>query len=277
MINVTKAVIPVAGRGVRMLPASSTVSKCMFPIVDKPVVHYVVEEAIDSGIDEIVLVLGSNREAIQKYFTDPALTHHQYFKNRCEIRFVIQGNPNGLGSAVKCARNEIGTVPFAVLLGDTILRANKPAISQLIQYSRSDSAAVLGVEIVEDAIVHRYGIIAGNQITDRLLSVKLLIEKPTLEKAPSNLAIAARYVLDQHIFEVLDKTTFDQNGELQLTHALQLLLESNPIHAYRIEGQRFDIGNKLDFIKTNVALALEDAENKDVFRDWMQSMLAKAD
>ncbi len=260
-----------------MLPASSTVSKCMFPVIDKPVVHYVVEEAIDSGIDEIVLVLGSNREAIQKYFTDPSLAHHQFFQSHCEIQFVIQENPNGLGSAVRCGKDAIGAVPFAVLLGDTIVRANQPAISQLIQHRQDESAAVLGVEVVDDAVIHRYGIVAGEQINERLLSVSNLIEKPTLKEAPSNLAIAARYLLDHHIFDALDKTAIDEKGELQLTHALQLLLESKSVYAYQIEGQRYDIGNKLDFIKTNVALALEDTENKDALTDWMQSLLTKAD
>jgi len=276
-MKVTKAVIPVAGRGVRMLPASSTVSKCMFPVVDKPVVHYVVEEAIHSGIDEIVLILGSNREAIQNYFTNPSLEHHQVFKNRCEFRFVVQEKPNGLGSAVRCAKDAIGSVSFAVLLGDTILHAKNPAIRQLIQNGQADSAAILGVELVEDAIVHRYGIVAGEQVTERLLSVNQLVEKPTLQEAPSNLAIAARYLLDHSIFDALDGTPFDSNGELQLTHALQRLLTNEPIDAYRIEGQRFDIGNKRDFIRTNVALALEDSESKEELRDWMHSILTKAD
>jgi len=177
-MDIKKAVIPVAGFGTRMLPASSAVSKCMFPVVDKPVIHYVVEEAIASGIEEIVLVAGHNREAILQYFTDQTKDHVQAFQKVCEIQFAIQEKPDGLGSAVYCARNLIGGSDFAVLLGDAILQAKQPVISQLMQHMHNETGAVIGVEPVAKEVVHRYGIVAGKSVSDRLISVTDLIEKP---------------------------------------------------------------------------------------------------
>ena len=273
MTTIKKAVIPVAGLGTRMLPASSAVSKCLFPVVDKPVIHYVVEEAIASGIEQIVLVVGSNREAIERYFTDHTQPHLAHLKKQCEFQFVVQEKLNGLGGAVKCARETIGHNRFAVLLGDAILQGQPPVTAQLIEQMSADTGAVIGVEHVAPELVSRYGIVAVEPLSERLFAVTDLVEKPTRENAPSSLAIAARYILDSSIFDALDATATDSRGEIQLTQALKILAQKKPVLALQFEGQRFDIGNKLDFLKTNIAFALDDPNLNLELKAWLQSML----
>ncbi|MBX2885226.1 MAG: UTP--glucose-1-phosphate uridylyltransferase [Granulosicoccus sp.] len=273
MSFIKKAVIPVAGLGTRMLPASSTVSKCMFPVVGKPVIQYVVEEAIEAGIEEIVFVVGSNRDAIERYFSDSTLSHMKLLREQCAFHFVVQEQLNGLGGAVLCARDLIGNHTFAVLLGDAIMQGRPPVISQLIEHMVADMGAVIGVEHVPPEKVSRYGIVDVNRISEKLFAVTGLVEKPTLEAAPSNLAIAARYILDAEILTLLDRTKPDAKGEIQLTHAIQSLVQTKPVHALRFSGQRFDIGNKLDFVKTNVAIALDDPNLHHELVGWLQSTL----
>lgn len=274
---VKKAVIPAAGFGTRFLPASKSQPKEMLPIVDTPVIQYVVEEAVASGITDILMIIGKGKRAIEEHFDrNFDLENELLAKNKNEelelirrvssmanVYFVWQKELNGLGDAVSYAKDHIGGEPFALLLGDTLVQSDRPVTGQLIEVFNRSHQSVVALEEVDIAKVSRYGVIAGRSIETDVFDIEDFVEKPEPENAPSNLAIAGRYVLTPDIFDCIEKTVPGKNGEIQLTDAMKLMLKSSEMRGLRFNGVRYDIGNKLDFIKTNLVFGLQRAEMRD--------------
>jgi UTP--glucose-1-phosphate uridylyltransferase len=269
-MRIRKAVIPAAGFGTRFLPATKSQPKEMLPIVDKPVIQYVVEEAVASGITDIVMVIGRGKRAIEEHFDrnfelegelaekgrTAELAAIRRVSELADIHFVWQKELKGLGDAVACARHHIGDEPFAVLLGDTLVDSPSPVTKQLVQIYERYQESVVALEEVERSKVSRYGVIAGKKMVDNIYLIEDFVEKPSVEEAPSNLAIAGRYVLTAEIFQHIAATKPGKNDEIQLTDAMRLLVSSRAMYGLRFDGHRYDIGNKLDFVKTNVTFAL---------------------
>ena len=285
---VRKAVIPAAGLGTRFLPVTKAQPKEMLPIIDTPVIQYVVQEAVDSGIEDILIISGKGKRAIEDHFDrnfeledqlsskeDQAMYHEvRRLSEMANIHFIRQKELNGLGDAIYYARHHTGSEPFALLLGDTILDSVIPATQQLIDIYEQFRGTVLGVETVPKEKVSRYGILGGKMISERVMEVHQFVEKPTLAEAPSNLAICGRYVLTPAIFAAIEKTARGKNNEIQLTDAIRLLNERESVHSYTIEGKRFDIGNKLDYIKTTVEYALKRKEFRDEILPYLKGIVA---
>ena len=281
---IKKAVIPAAGFGTRFLPATKSQPKEMLPVVDKPTIQYVVEEAVESGITDILMVIGRGKRAIEEHFDrsfelELQLEEKEKFDELLDIRrisrmadihFIWQKELNGLGDAVRYARSHVGDQPFAVLLGDTIMESDqKPVLQQLIDTHDIYGGSVVALEEVPDEKVSRYGVMDGEEISKGVFKVNTFIEKPSLEKAPSNLVIASRYILDSKIFDCLDNVFPGVNNEIQLTDALHLLLETQNIYGLQYQGKRHDIGNKLDFIKTSVLFGLKHHDISIELRKWI--------
>ncbi|WP_127531126.1 UTP--glucose-1-phosphate uridylyltransferase GalU [Paenibacillus kobensis] len=273
MKKVRKAIIPAAGLGTRFLPATKAMPKEMLPIVDKPTIQYIVEEAIASGIEDIIIVTGKGKRAIEDHFdTAFELEHNLQEKGKLdllnevrkssnvEIHYIRQKEARGLGHAVWCARNFIGDEPFAVLLGDDIVVAEVPSTKQLIEQYETTGKSVIGVQAVSIEQTDRYGIVDPIDESGRLVKVKRFVEKPPLGSAPSNLAIMGRYVLAPKIFEYLEKHELGAGGEIQLTDAIQRLNEDEGVFAYDFDGKRYDVGEKLGFITTVLEFALQNSE-----------------
>ncbi|WP_077623344.1 UTP--glucose-1-phosphate uridylyltransferase GalU [Sediminibacillus massiliensis] len=273
MKKVKKAIIPAAGLGTRFLPATKAMPKEMLPIVDKPTIQYIVEEAIASGIEDILIVTGKGKRAIEDHFDNNFELEDNLIKKekfdllektkqpgQVDIHYIRQKDAKGLGHAVWCARKFIGDDPFAVLLGDDIVQSETPGLKQLIDQYDETQSSVIGVQTVDDNETHRYGIIdpIGNE--GRRYKVNRFVEKPEPGTAPSNLAIMGRYVLTPEIFEFLDKQQIGAGGEIQLTDAIQNLNELQSVYAYDFEGKRYDVGEKLGFIKTTIEFALQNEE-----------------
>ena len=276
---IRKAVIPAAGFGTRFLPATKSQPKEMLPIVDTPTIQYVVEEAVASGIRDILMVIGKGKRAIEEHFDrNFDLEHELVAKGKAEeleairrisemanIHFVWQKELKGLGDAVLCARDHVGNEPFAVLLGDTVMDGRrKPVMRQLMDVFDRYQDSVVAVEEVDRSKVSRYGVIKGSKVADRLYLLQDFVEKPSPQDAPSNLVIASRYILTPDIFDLLEKTERGKNGEIQLTDAMCKLVRNRAMYALQFDGTRYDIGNKLDFIKTNLIFGLK---HKDMSRD----------
>ncbi|GMK41175.1 UTP--glucose-1-phosphate uridylyltransferase [Paenibacillus sp. CCS19] len=273
MKKVRKAIIPAAGLGTRFLPATKAMPKEMLPIVDKPTIQYIVEEAIASGIEDIIIVTGKGKRAIEDHFDSAFELEHNLLEkgklglleevrktSNVEIHYIRQKEARGLGHAVWCARNFIGDEPFAVLLGDDIVQSETPCTRQLIeQYERTEKS-VIGVQAVSIEQTDRYGIVDPLETDSRLVQVKKFVEKPPLGTAPSNLAIMGRYVLTPRIFEFLDRHELGAGGEIQLTDAIQKLNEEEGVYAFDFEGKRYDVGEKLGFITTVLEFALQNNE-----------------
>lgn len=273
MSRVRKAIIPAAGLGTRFLPATKAMPKEMLPIVDKPTIQYIVEEAIASGIEDIIIVTGKGKRAIEDHF-DSAFELEQNLlekgkhslleevkkSSNVDIHYIRQKEPLGLGHAVWCARNFIGNEPFAVLLGDDIVVSDVPCTRQLIQQYEEVQQAVLGVKTVSPSETYRYGIIDPLHTEGRLSSVSSMVEKPPLGSAPSNLAIMGRYILTPDVFRYLEAQHIGAGGEIQLTDALQKLNDDRGLYAYDFEGTRYDVGEKLGYILTTLDFALNNAE-----------------
>lgn len=270
---IKKAVIPAAGFGTRFLPATKSSPKEMLPIVDTPVIQYVVEEAVAAGITDIVMVIGRGKRAIEEHF-DRNFELEDALKSKgridelealravssiADIHFVWQKEMNGLGDAVYCARHHIGNEPFAVLLGDTILDSatDTPVIGQLMEVYDRYHESVVALEEVGWDRVSRYGVMDGEDIGDGVMKVKDFVEKPDREDAPSNLVIASRYLFSPEIFDCLARTKRGKNNEIQLTDAMHMLLDTKSMYGYKFSGHRYDAGNKLDYLKTNIAFALK--------------------
>ncbi len=276
MKTVKKAIIPAAGLGTRFLPATKAMPKEMLPIVDKPTIQYIIEEAIESGIEDIIIVTGKGKRAIEDHFDHNFELEDNLVKKEkwdlldkvkattnVEIHYIRQKEPKGLGHAVWCARKFIGDEPFAVLLGDDIVRAETPGLKQLIQQFEETQSSVVGVQTVADNETHRYGIIDPSTKEGRRYQVNQFVEKPAPGTAPSNLAIMGRYVLTPEIFDFLDRQEIGAGGEIQLTDAIQHINESQKVYAYDFEGKRYDVGEKNGFVKTTIDFALQNDEIKD--------------
>ncbi|WP_430494461.1 UTP--glucose-1-phosphate uridylyltransferase GalU [Rossellomorea marisflavi] len=287
MKKVRKAIIPAAGLGTRFLPATKAMPKEMLPIVDKPTIEYIVEEAIASGIEEIIIVTGKGKRAIEDHFDlAPELERNleekgkydllekvRHSSNLVNIHYIRQKEPKGLGHAVWCARNFIGDEPFAVLLGDDIVVSDTPCVKQLINQYEETGSSVIGVQTVEHNQTHRYGIIDPAASEGRRYQVKTFVEKPAAGTAPSNLAIMGRYLLTPEIFELLEDQEKGAGGEIQLTDAIQRLNESQSVYAYDFEGNRYDVGEKVGFVKTTIDFALQHEEIRDSILEYMSMIV----
>ncbi|MER2030844.1 MAG: UTP--glucose-1-phosphate uridylyltransferase GalU [Solibacillus sp.] len=273
MKKVKKAIIPAAGLGTRFLPATKAMPKEMLPIVDRPSIEYIVDEAIESGIEDIIIVTGKGKRAIEDHF-DQNFELEQHLRekekfdllekvnksSKVNIHYIRQKEPKGLGHAIWCARKFIGQEPFAVLLGDDIVQAKIPCIKQLIDQFERTKSSIIGVQQVPYEDTERYGIIDPIANENRMYRVRQFIEKPKLGTAPSELAIMGRYILTPEIFAFLERQEAGAGGEIQLTDAIQKLSEIQPVHAYNFEGKRYDVGEKLGFILTTIEFALQNEE-----------------
>ncbi|KYC88570.1 UTP--glucose-1-phosphate uridylyltransferase GalU [Heyndrickxia sporothermodurans] len=287
MKKVKKAIIPAAGLGTRFLPATKAMPKEMLPIVDKPTIQYIIEEAVASGIEDIIIVTGKGKRAIEDHFdSSPELEQNlsekgkfdlldkvQFSSNLANIHYIRQKEPKGLGHAVWCARNFIGDEPFVVLLGDDIVQSDTPCIKQLIDQYEETRSSIIGVQQVPSNETHRYGIIDPSTQIGRRYQVNNFVEKPEQGTAPSNLAIMGRYLLTPEIFDLLEAQEVGAGGEIQLTDAIQKLNETQRVFAYDFEGKRYDVGEKLGFVKTTIEFALQHEElRNDVLRFMEQSL-----
>lgn len=287
MKKVRKAIIPAAGLGTRFLPATKAMPKEMLPIVDKPTIQYIVEEAIASGIEDIIIVTGKGKRAIEDHFDfAPELEQNllekgktdlldkvRYSTNLADIHYIRQKEPKGLGHAVWCARNFIGDEPFAVLLGDDIVQSETPCLKQLINIYEETHSSVIGVQKVPMEETNRYGIIDPSQQNGRRYQVNNLVEKPAQGTAPSDLAIMGRYVLTPEIFMFLDKQQTGAGGEIQLTDAIQALNQIQRVFAYDFEGKRFDVGEKIGFVKTTIDFALQNEELREEVMEYLKEIV----
>ena len=284
--GVRKAVFPVAGLGTRFLPATKAQPKEMLPLVDKPIIQYGVEEALASGVDNIILVTGRGKNAIEDHF-DVSVELETFLESRgktellAEIRkisnlinfsYVRQGEPLGLGHAVLVTRTLVGQEPFAVILGDDVIDADPPALKQMIDVFEKVDGPVLAIEEVPREDVSAYGIIDAQEIRPGVYNIRDLVEKPPREEAPSNLAIIGRYILTPDIFPALEATAKDRTGEIQLTNGLRRLLQQRPIYGCRIKGVRHDTGNKLGFLRAVVYFALRRPDLAEPFRKYLQQI-----
>lgn len=286
-MKVRKAIIPAAGLGTRFLPATKAMPKEMLPIVDKPTIQYIVEEAIESGIEDIIIVTGKGKRAIEDHFDHSfeleqnlldkgkydLLSEVQKSSKLVDIHYIRQKEPKGLGHAIWCARKFIGNEPFAVLLGDDIVRAEKPCLKQLIEQYERYNASILGVQAVCDEDVSRYGIVEVQQIDNRFYSVRNLVEKPNREEAPSNFAILGRYILNPRIFDILSNQEPGAGGEIQLTDAIAGLNEFEAVFAYEFEGVRYDVGEKIGFIQTTIEFALQREDLRMNLLEYLTSIV----
>ncbi|MFB9279727.1 UTP--glucose-1-phosphate uridylyltransferase GalU [Cohnella cellulosilytica] len=288
MERVKKAIIPAAGLGTRFLPATKAMPKEMLPIVDKPTIQYIVEEAIESGVEDIIVVTGKGKRAIEDHF-DIAfeLEHTLEEKGKLDIlekvrkssqvnlHYIRQKEPKGLGHAVWCARNFIGDEPFAVLLGDDIVEAETPCTRQLIEQFERTGRSIIGVQTVGVDQTHRYGIVDPGERTDQLYRVNRFVEKPPQGQAPSNLAIMGRYVLTPEIFEYLGRHERGAGGEIQLTDAIQKLNEAQGVYAYDFQGIRYDVGEKIGFIMTTINFALRNQELRHILMTELEEIMER--
>lgn len=286
-MTIRKAIIPAAGLGTRFLPATKAMPKEMLPIVDKPTIQYIVEEAIESGIEDIIIVTGKGKRAIEDHFDHSfeleqnllekgkieLLEAVQKSSKMADIHYIRQKEPKGLGHAVWCARKFIGNEPFAVLLGDDIVQADKPCLKQMMEVYDKHGGSIIGVQPVEDHEVDRYGIVDAKQLHNRLYEILDLVEKPNIERAPSNLAIMGRYILSPSIFTKLDAQETGAGGEIQLTDAISKMTQEEAVYAYHFEGTRYDVGEKLGFIKTTIEFALQRDDLKRDLLDYFEELV----
>ena len=287
MSRVKKAIIPAAGLGTRFLPATKAQPKEMLPIVDKPTLQYIVEEAIDSGIEEILVITGRNKKSLEDHFDKSVeleleleksgkqemLDMVRHISDMVNIQYIRQKEPRGLGHAVLCAKSFIGNEPFAVILGDDIVDSEKPCLKQLIDIYNEYNTTILGVQQVKREDVNKYGIVNGKQIDEKLHLIKDLVEKPDIENAPSNIAILGRYILKPEIFDVLENQKPGKNNEIQLTDALKTLSETQAMYAYEFDGKRYDVGEKFGFLQATVEFALKNKELEEQFLNYLKNLV----
>lgn len=288
-MKVRKAIIPAAGLGTRFLPATKAQPKEMLPIVDKPTIQYIVEEAIESGITEIIIVTGRGKRAIEDHFDKSYELEHELQKkgdldllnivkdisNLVNIHYIRQKEPLGLGHAIYCAKTFIGDEPFAVLLGDDIVDSEVPCLKQLIEVYDKYESTIVGVQHVPFEEVSKYGIVDCQKVGEREYKVTDMVEKPEKNKAPSNIAILGRYIITPNIFNILEKTTPGKGGEIQLTDALKMMIADKSIYAYDFIGKRYDVGNKIGFLQATVEFALKRDELKEEFMTYLKEIVTK--
>lgn len=289
MKKVTKAVIPAAGLGTRFLPATKATPKEMLPIVDTPTLQFIIEEVIHSGIEDILIITGRGKKAIEDHFDKSyeleceleksgkyeMLQKVQEISRMCNLHYVRQHEARGLGDAIYCAKSFVGDQPFAVLLGDDIVDAQPPCLSQMLGIYEKYGASVLGVQTVPETDVSKYGIIAGKQISERVYKVDRMVEKPKVEEAPSRVAVLGRYIITPEIFAHIENTKPGAGGEIQLTDALQSLAHEQEMYAYDFIGRRYDVGNKLGFLQATVEYALKRDDLRGEFLEYLQGIVQK--
>ncbi|MBC8531225.1 UTP--glucose-1-phosphate uridylyltransferase GalU [Gehongia tenuis] len=289
-MKVRKAIIPAAGLGTRFLPATKAQPKEMLPIVDKPTIQYIVEEAVASGIEDILIITGRSKRAIEDHF-DKSVELELELKskgkeelydmvenitNLCDIHYIRQKEPKGLGHAIYCAHSFIGSEPFAVLLGDDVVYAERPCLKQLMDEYDEKQATILGVQQVPEEKICQYGIVKGTQEEENLYRVEDLVEKPkNPAEAPSNIAILGRYIITPSIFEILENTRPGAGGEIQITDALKAQLSLEEMYAYCFEGRRYDVGSKIGFLEATVEYALRREHLGPKFRAYIREMYDK--
>ncbi|MFR6291941.1 MAG: UTP--glucose-1-phosphate uridylyltransferase GalU [Peptococcaceae bacterium] len=288
--KITKAIIPAAGFGTRFLPATKSQPKEMLPVVDKPTIQYIVEEAVESGIEDILIVIGRYKSVIEDHFDRSVelemelekkgkydmLEQIQDIAGMANIQFVRQKTALGLGHAVYCAKNFIGNEPFAVMLGDDIVDSpGYPCLKQMMDIYEQEQCSILGVKEVAWQDIHKYGIVDGDKVGDGLYTVRSLVEKPKAEDAPSNVAIMGRYIITPAVFDILEKTAPGAGNEIQLTDALKTLASREKMLAYAFKGRRHDVGDKLGFLQATVEFALQRDGLKDDFLNYLESVVQK--
>mgnify|MGYP002656025310 CR=1 FL=1 len=285
-MKIKKAIIPAAGLGTRFLPATKAMPKEMLPILDKPTIQYIVEEAVAAGIEDIIIVTGKHKRAIEDHFDNQKelemilgekgkydlLDKVQHSSNLANMFYVRQKEQKGLGHAIWSAKQFIGNEPFAVLLGDDIVQSETPAIKQLMNQYDETGKSIIGVQQVNENETHRYGIVDPAETNNRLFSVNKFVEKPNEGMAPSNLAIMGRYVLTPEIFDYLEKHEIGAGGEIQLTDAIENLNAKDCVYAYDFEGERYDVGEKTGFVKTTIQFALKDDEMSNEIKEFIKSI-----
>ena len=287
--KIRKAVIPAAGLGTRFLPATKAQPKEMLPIVDKPTLQYIIEEAVESGIEEILIITGKNKKSIEDHFdksVELELELEQKGKTELleivrnitkmvNIYYIRQKEPKGLGDAIYCARSFIGDEPFAVMLGDDIVDNDVPCLKQLMSAYEEYRTTILGVQSVAPEDANKYGIINAKYIEDSVYKVKDLVEKPEPGKQPSNIAILGRYIITPEIFEILENQKPGKGGEVQLTYALKTLSKKEAMYAYEFEGRRYDVGDKLGFLEATVDFALKKPELQGPFMEYLKKVCSE--
>ena len=284
-MKVRKAIIPAAGLGTRFLPATKAQPKEMLPIVDKPTIQYIIEEAVASGIEEILIITGRNKKSIEDHFDKSVELEMELEKagkqemldlvkgisDMVDIHYIRQKEPRGLGHAIHCAKSFVGNEPFAVMLGDDVVESEVPCLKQLIDCFNEYKTTILGVQTVAPENVDKYGIVDGIHIEDRVYKVKRLVEKPEVEEAPSNVAILGRYIITPKIFEILENTKPGKGNEIQLTDALETLIKNEAMYAYDFEGRRYDVGDKLGFLQATIEFALKREELREGFIEYLNT------
>lgn len=287
MQKIQKVVIPVAGHGTRSLPASKNVPKEMLPIYNKPVIHYVVDEAVRAGIENVIFVTSKEKTALEDYFDhhyaledvlertgkSTLLKTVQELADYVNVISVRQKCQLGFGHAVLCAKSIVGNEPFAIMVGDDIILGEDAGLKQLIEIAQKENTPVVGVMEVDPSMVNKYGIVAGNKRADGIIEITGMVEKPKIGEAPSNMAIIGRYVLPPEIFRYLENAKPGYGGEIQLTDALNLLAKERGMLAVPVKGRRFDAGDLLDFLSVNMYFALQDDKMKDAMKKRLQSLL----
>lgn len=286
---VRKAVIPAAGLGTRFLPATKATPKEMLPIVDTPTIQYIIEEALNSGIEDILIITGRSKRAIEDHF-DKSIELELTLENKgkleelalirriseISIHYIRQKEPKGLGHAIWCAKHFIGNEPFAVLLGDDVVDSKVPALKQLIDVYEKTGSSILGVQEVPEDKVSAYGIVKCTATEDaRTFAVSDMVEKPAVSEAPSRLAVLGRYVINPEIFGILEETEPGRGGEIQLTDALKVLAKQQSMYAYNFEGRRYDVGDKEGFLEATVEMALKRPDLRGKFLPYLKGIIAK--
>lgn len=285
-MNIKKAIIPAAGLGTRFLPATKAQPKEMLPIVDKPTIQYIVEEAVAAGIEQILIITGRNKRAIEDHFDKSIELEHELeahnkqellklvreISNTVDIYYIRQKEPKGLGHAINCAKTFVGNEPFAVMLGDDVVDSEVPCLKQLMDCYNQYKTTILGVQEVPHKDVSKYGIVNGMYIENNVYKLKDVIEKPAINEAPSNIAILGRYIITPEIFKVLENTLPGKGGEIQLTDALKTLINKESIYAYKFQGKRYDVGDKLGFLQATVEFALKREDLGETFKNYISEL-----
>ena len=285
-MKIKKAIIPAAGLGTRMLPATKSMPKEMLPVFDKPTLQYIIEEAISSGIEEILIVTGRNKQSIENHFDKSVELELELEKSKkyelleqirkisefCDIHYIRQREPKGLGHAIYRAKTFISNDPFAVLLGDDIVYSKKPCLKQLIEVYEEKNSPILGVQRVKKEDVNKYGIVYGEKVSEKLTLVENMVEKPQVEEAKSDIAILGRYIITSDIFEALEQTSPGKNGEIQITDALYTLMQKRAIYAYEFDGKRYDLGDKLGLLKASIEFGLRDETSENEIKEYLKNL-----
>lgn len=285
-MKVRKAIIPAAGLGTRFLPATKAQPKEMLPIVDKPTIQYIIEEAVEAGIEDIIIVTGRSKRSIEDHFDrsieleleleksgkEDYLKMVRKIADMANVHYIRQKEPRGLGHAVLVARQFIGNEPFAVLLGDDVVVSKQPCLGQMMEQFDKYQSSILGVQTVAKEAVSKYGIIAGTQVEDRVYKVDDMVEKPKVEEAPSRVAVLGRYIITPEIFDYLETQGAGCGGEIQLTDALKRLAKDQEMYAYDFKGHRYDVGSKMGFLQANIEFALRNEELRADMTEYLEKL-----